>query len=316
MARYISSFPLEHERQLVTLGEGGTPLLAARYGRHRIYLKCEGYNPTGSFKDRGTVILVSSLLAAGVETAVEDSSGNAGASLAAYASRSGLKVKIFVPSYASGPKRSQIAAYGAEIVEVPGPRTAASHAALEEAARGTIYASHAFLPHGLAGMATIAYEIVEQLEHPPGVVVVPVGQGTLLLGLHMGFEAMKIAGAIERVPRLVGVQAAACAPISTAYASGIDAVEMVQERETQAEGIRILEPLRTRDVLQAVGDSGGEMLAVDEDEIASGRDALGKLGLYVEPTSAVIWSGIARAVKTCEGPIVGVLTGSGYKSSG
>ena len=301
---------------MVSLGEGGTPLIAVNYDRHKVYLKCEQHNPTGSFKDRGAAILVSSLRAAGVEEAVEDSSGNAGASLAAYAARCGLKVKIFVPSYASGPKRSQIAAYGAEIVEVPGPRTAASSAVLEEAARGIVYASHAYLPHGLAGIATMAHEIVEQLDKQPGAVVVPVGQGTLLLGLHMGFEAMKKAGVIARVPRLLGVQAAACAPISTAYVSGMGAVEEVQEGETQAEGIRILQPLHTIEVLQAVNDSHGEMLTVDEDEIAYGRDALGKLGFYVEPTSAVIWPGIAKAVETCEDPIVAVITGSGYKSGG
>jgi threonine synthase len=316
MARYIRSFPLEDEGKLVSLGEGGTPLLAVNHDRHRVYLKCEQYNPTGSFKDRGAAILVSSLRAAGVEAAVEDSSGNAGASLAAYAARCGLKVKIFVPSYASGPKRSQIAAYGAEIVEVPGPRMAASNAVVEEAARGMVYASHAYLPHTLAGIATMAYEIVEQLDKHPGTVVVPVGQGTLLLGLHMGFEAMKKAGAIDRIPRLLGVQAAACAPISTAYVSGMGAVEEVKEGETRAEGIRILQPLHTMEVLRAVNDSHGEMLAVDEDEIAFGRDALGKLGFYVEPTSAVIWPGIAKAVETYDGPIIGVITGSGYKSGG
>ncbi len=316
ITRYIRSFPLEGEGQLVSLGEGGTPLLAVNHDRHQVYLKCEQHNPTGSFKDRGTAILVSSLRAVGVEAAVEDSSGNAGASLAAYAARCGLKVKIFVPSYASGPKRSQIAAYGAEIVEVPGPRTAASIAVVEEAARGMVYASHAYLPHGQAGIATIAYEIVEQLDKQPGTVVVPVGQGTLLLGLHMGFEAMKKAGAIARVPRLLGVQAAACAPISTAYTLGMDAVEEVQEGETRAEGIRILRPLHTTEVIRAVNDSHGEMLTVDEDEIAFGRDALGKLGFYVEPTSAVIWPGIAKAIETNEGPIVGVITGSGYKSGG
>jgi threonine synthase len=187
---------------------------------------------------------------------------------------------------------------------------------MEEAARGMVYASHAYLPHGLAGIATMAFEIVEQLEKQPGTVVVPVGQGTLLLGLHMGFEAMKKAGAIARVPRLLGVQAAACAPISTAYVSGMDALEEVQEGETRAEGIRILQPLHTTEVIRAVCDSHGEMLAVDEDEIAFGRDALGKLGFYVEPTSAVIWPGIARAFKTCEEPIVAVITGSGYKSGG
>jgi threonine synthase len=147
-------------------------------------------NPTGSFKDRGSAVLVSALKAAGVEEVVEDSSGNAGASLAAYAARAAIQARIYVPEYASGPKRLQISAFGAQVVQIPGPRSATAEAVQREAKEGIAYASHAYLPHGIAGIATIAFEIAEQLKGSPGTVITPVGHGTLLLGLHRGFHAM------------------------------------------------------------------------------------------------------------------------------
>ena len=153
--RYSESFPLPPSSKLYSLGEGSTPLVAEEMDAGRIYLKCEHLNPTGSFKDRGTAVLISALKAVGVEEAVEDSSGNAGASFAAYAARAGIRAKVFVPDYASGPKRAQIEAYGAELVPIVGPRSAATEAVLRAVDAGSVYASHAHLPHIMAGMATI-----------------------------------------------------------------------------------------------------------------------------------------------------------------
>ena len=315
LARFYKTFPFGDVASLVSLGEGETPLLSTRLGDREIHLKCEYFNPTGSFKDRGTTILVSALRAAGITSVVEDSSGNAGASLAAYAARSGIHARIFVPSYASGPKRRQIEAYGAEIVPVPGPRSATSAAVLEEAALGMTYASHAHLPHGLAGFATIAFEIFDQLNETPEMVVVPVGQGTLLLGLYMGFVAMQTAGVIQTLPRLIGVQAASCAPIARAYMRDSESIEDVEEGTTLAEGIRIANPLRMAEVLHAVKGSKGGIIMVEEEVIIEGRNALSRRGFYVEPTSAVVWPGIKEVVKEANGPVVAVLTGSGYKSA-
>ena len=156
--RYLESIPLPPNSKLYSLGEGDTPLVVEEMDEGRVYLKCEHLNPTGSFKDRGTAVLISALKSVGVEEAVEDSSGNAGASFAAYAARAGIRARIFVPEYASGPKRAQIEAYGAELVPIVGPRSAATEAALRAAAGGSVYASHAHLPHIVAGMATIAFE--------------------------------------------------------------------------------------------------------------------------------------------------------------
>jgi threonine synthase len=281
----------------------------------RVSFKCEHLNPTGSFKDRGTVVLVSALVASRVSEAVEDSSGNAGASFAAYAARAGIAARIFVPDYASGPKRAQIEAYGAEVVRVPGPRSAASQAVVRAAQEGVVYASHAYLPHGLAGMATVAFELVEHLGRAPGAVYMPVGQGTLFLGVFRGFQALVSAGLIDRVPRLMGVQAKACAPMWEAFRSNSSIPVEVVEKDTLAEGIRIQNPHRGVEIMAALEACEGSIIAVEEEDIVEGRNALGRLGLYVEPTSAVVWSAITSTMDQVPDPIVAVLTGSGFKTS-
>jgi threonine synthase len=283
-------------------------------GQETAFFKCEHLNPTGSFKDRGSLVLVSALAALRVTEAVEDSSGNAGASFAAYCARAGIRATVFVPASASGPKRAQIEAYGARVVPVSGPRSAASEAAQRAVGGRTAYASHAHQPHGLAGMATIAFEIVEQLGGAPGSVFVPVGQGTLLLGLSRGFDALRAAGTIDGVPQLVGVQAQACAPLWAVARAGGVGLGFVQEGETVAEGIRIRSPLRGDALLEAVRRSGGTWVAVPEEAILEGRSALARLGLYVEPTSAVVWAALAAAGADVRRPIVAVLTGSGFKT--
>jgi threonine synthase len=312
--RFRTTIPLPPHAEMIGLGEGETPLIDLRIEGRTIYFKCEHLNPTGSFKDRGSVALVSALAALGVEEAVEDSSGNAGASFSAYAARAGIRARVFVPSYASGPKQAQIEAYGAEIVRVPGPRSTAAEAVRRAADAGAVYASHVYLPHGIAGMATIAFEIAERLGRSPGAVILPVGHGSLLLGLHRGFKAMVEAGEIDALPQLIGVQARACAPLWTAYTQGSVQPELVTEGETIAEGIRIVQPPRAGAVLDALGESGGRMVAVDEESIREGRNALARRGLYVEATSAVVWQALLMTLKDLVDPVVVILTGSGYKN--
>jgi threonine synthase len=314
LARFAASLGLPPGAVLPTLGEGGTPLVALTVEGRRVHLKCEHLNPSGSFKDRGSAVLAAALLAAGVRQAIEDSSGNAGASLAAYAARAGLPLRVFVPEYAAGPKQAQIAAYGAELVRVPGPRSQTALAALRAAEAGAVYASHVYLPFGLAGMATVAYELVDQLGGEPGAVILPVGHGTLLLGLDRGFGALREAGAIRRSPQLLGVQARACAPLWAVMQAGAAGLEWVREGETLAEGIRISQPLRGDAVLRAVEGSGGRILAVEEAEIETGRAELARRGLWVEPTSAVVWPALLQALPDLPDPVVMVLTGSGLKA--
>ena len=309
--RYWRTLLPDGER--VSLGEGRTPLVDVTLAKRRIYFKCEYANPTGSFKDRGMAALVSFLVARGVTEAVEDSSGNAGASFAAYAARAGLRARVFVPESAAGPKRLQIGMYGAELVSVQGARSEAASAAQRAAEAGATYASHAFLPHNLAGYATAAFEIVDQLHAGPGAVLVPAGQGGFILGMDRGFRALKDAGIIATLPVLVGVQAAACAPLAAYHEIGVTGLGFITEGATIAEGVRVRSPLRIDAVTRAVQESGGRFVAIDEAHILPGRDSLAKMGFYVEPTSALVWEALRTSLGGLPDPVVVVLTGSGYK---
>lgn len=316
--KYRHTFGLSDDLQPVTLGEGDTPLKWARAFRRKIAFKCEYKNPTGSFKDRGTTVIVNWLKARGVTEAVEDSSGNAGASLAGYAQNAGLRARIFVPATASGPKRIQIETYGADLVPIPGSRTDVAEAVRREAEGGAVYASHAYLPFNLPGYATAAYEIYEQLGNKmPGAVIVPAGQGGLLLGLARGFDALRVANnVIDRSSKIIGVQARACAPLWALSTAGPAGLGFVSENATLAEGVKVRHPVRAETVLQAVAASSGSMCVVDEEEILPGRAALKCLGLDVEPTSAIVWSALTQVIDQLPDPLVVVLTGAGFKYAG
>jgi threonine synthase len=312
--RYSHTFGLPEGATKVSLGEGDTPLVLAEAFGREISFKLEYLNPTGSFKDRGSATTASYLLAHGVAEAVEDSSGNAGASFAAYAARAGISARVFIPDSASGPKQAQIAAYGATLTRVMGPRSNASIAVRRAADGGQTYASHVYLPFGLPGLATVAYEIVSQMSAVPGTLVAPVGQGSLLLAAWRGFRSLYQAGVTSQLPRLVGVQAAACAPLWAVYTAGAVGLGWVTERETLAEGVRIKTPIRGDPVLRAVEESGGIFVAVEEDAILPGRESLARLGFFVEPTSAIVWDGLNQVLEKSPDPVVVLLTGSGYKS--
>jgi threonine synthase len=312
--RFRHAFGLPNEVEPISLGEGRTPLVWGRVGKERVAFKCEHQNPTGSFKDRGSTMIISYLQFKGVREIVEDSSGNAGASLAAYAARGGLSARIFIPDSASGPKRWQIEAYGAHLIRVMGPRSNAAQAVRKLADQGAVYASHAFLPINLPGYATIAYEIVEQLGGAPGSIFTPVGQGGLFLGLGRAFAVMYEKGITSRMPILVAVQARACAPIWALHAYGPAGMGFVTEGQTVAEGIRVRYPLRGDTVLHWIDQNNGLVTAVDEADIIEGRDQLAKQGFYVETTCGVIWKAIQELAGKVPEPFVAILTGSGLKN--
>ena len=313
--RYRHTFELPEDSAPVSLGEGITPLVWCGVLGRQVAFKAEYLNPTGSFKDRGTSPLVTFLKSRGIDVAIEDSSGNAGASFAAYAARAGIKASVYVPASSSGPKRKQIEAYGATLFPIPGSRTDVSEAVKKAAGTGTTYASHAYLPFNLPGYATAAYEIFEQLGAIPAAVVTPAGQGGLFLGLSRGFDALRRAGLTLDLPRMIGVQARACAPLWAMSTMGPKALEFVTEGNTLAEGIKTRFPLRGDAILQAAESSGGSFVVVDEADILRGRDELAAQGFYVEPTSAVVWSALEQILPGCPDPVVVMLTGSGYKAA-
>lgn len=305
----------------VSLGEPETPLVSVSWGAVQVAFKVEAALPTGSFKDRGAAVLVAWLRQRGVGAVVEDSSGNAGAALAAYCARAGISCTVYVPAAASPAKLTQIRVYGARVETVPGPREAATEAAVAgAAASGAAYASHLWNPAFLAGTATFAYETWEQLERRvPDVAVFPVGGGTLLLGAYRGWVALGDAGLIDRVPRLVGVQVGACAPLALAFDAGLDAPAPVVPGPSVAEGILTPRPPRGSQILAAVRATGGSVVTVDDDATLAALRDLGRLGVYVEPTAAVAAAGLRvlqRGGHIAAGErVVCALTGSGLKAT-
>jgi len=282
----------------------------------------EFLNPTGSFKDRGASLMVSALRELGAKILVDDSSGNAGAALAAYSAAAGLRARLFVPAYASGPKIRQIRAYGGELVPVEGPRPAATLQAQKACAENPdlVYASHNASPFFLAGLTTLAFEIAEDLGwRAPDHVVVPVGGGGLLLGLFYGFSLLLSLGWVKKIPKIHAVQAQACAPIVLAWERGYAEPEAVEPGETVAEGARIPRPERGREILAALRATGGQALAVSEEEIQKAQRELAQSGLYVEPTAALAPAGLLRLLGAgffARGETAVVpLTGSGLKTS-
>ena len=310
--RHTFNFGIELEE--ISLGEGNTPLLwTEAYGR-TIAVKCEFLNPTGSFKDRGSSLISSFLHFRNVKECIEDSSGNAGASLAAYTVRAGIQLNVLAPSQISGIKQKQMEALGARFSPVSGTRSEVSEITRQIADSGKTYASHAYLPFNIPGYATIAYEIYDQLgRRPPGAVVVPVGQGGLFLGLYHGFEALCRAGLMSKVPVLVGVQARKCAPLWSIINGGIPGLSFATDQPTLAEGIRVWHPIRGDSILSAVRSSNGKFAAIDEDDILTGVFEFAERGFHVEPTSAVVWSALGQCVEDLADPIVLILTGSGLK---
>src|SRR5438067_10374077 len=252
----------------VSLGEGWTPLVASRWEDVAVQFKLESQMPTGSCKDRGTAVMLNHLLEVGVGPIHEDSSGNAGSSIATYAAAAGLPCRIYVPAAAPRGKVVQIAASGAEVRAIPGTRQAVTDAAL--AAIGeSFYASHNWQPFFIEGTKTLAYELWEQLGFAvPDSILVPTGYGSNILGLERGFDELARGGEIAARPRLFAVQAANCAAFAAAWSAGVDRFVPFAAQPTAADGIATPKPVRVAEVLAALRRSRGGVVAVPEEEIA------------------------------------------------
>jgi threonine synthase len=275
--------------------------------------------PTGSYKDRGSAVMVSQLKRWGLTEIIEDSSGNAGASVAAYSTRAGIRARIFIPAYTSAGKAAQIALYGAKLIKVSGTREDATAATLS-VARDIFYASHNWSPYFIHGVKTLAFELWEQLDfRAPDAVIVPVGNGSLVLGCHMGFSELRKAGLIDRLPRIIAVQAACCAPLARAWQQWMSDPVPVVKGDTIAEGIASAAPIRGHAILAAVRETEGLFVTIEEHEILEGLKVMAAVGLYVEPTSAVAPAALAKLRAQggldYDGTVVVELTGSGLKAT-
>jgi threonine synthase len=299
------------------MGVGWTPLVPVSIFGRDVSLKLEFLSPSGSFKDRGVNAMVNQLVHMGAETLVEDSSGNAGASLAAHAARFGLKSHIYVPDYASQGKKHQISVYGASVIPIQGSRRDVEKAAQAAIGKGIAYASHAYHPAYLAGQVTAAYELWEQMEHQvPDWILCPVAQGGLFLGYWLGFSALFQAGLITKLPHLVAVQALRIAPIHQAFIHDLNHIpEVLQKSPTVAEGVAIAKPVRGKRILQALRETKGFTVAIEEPDILAAQEIAAHHGYYIEPTSALVIAGFKSLINVIpnDETIVLPLTGSGLK---
>ena len=315
--------PLHAPRVSVSLGEGDTPCVrlpaAGRLlGLTSLFGKLEFLNPTGSFKDRGTAVMVAVAVEHGVKELVEDSSGNAGASVSAYAARAGIRAHIFAPADAPKAKLRQISAYGAEVHAVDGDRQATSEAAVGfYREHGLVYASHALSPYFLEGTKTFAYEVAQQLgARGPAHVVFPVGNGGLFLGAWKGFRELREAGRLDSMPRLHCVQSRAVMPLAAAYEGQSWSPDAASA--TIAGGIATASPPRLEQMAGALRDTGGVAVAVDDADILRWRKTLAtEEGVFAEPTSAAALAGLEELVRRGEvgrdETVVVPITGSGLK---
>jgi threonine synthase len=306
--RYREAIPIDRDDAIVTFGEGLTPIVPAELGGRRIWIKQEGLFPTGSYKDRGATVLISQARRLGVRRVVEDSSGNAGAAIAAYCARAGIACDIYVPASNSRSKLAQIELYGAALHPIPGSREDTA-AAVWQAAQEHYYASHSWNPFFFHGTKTFAFEIVEQLGwRAPDAVVIPTGNGTLLIGAWIGFREMRQAGVIDRLPKLYAVQAAHCAPLALSPQES----SQFRPKATIAEGIAIAAPVRVEQCRQAVAETGGRIVTVSESQIIAALRETLRAGFYCEPTCAAAVAALPQV--DAGGEIVVPLTGHGLKA--
>ena len=291
---YQSAMDAKDVHDGVTLGEMPTPLLPRMMDGRRFYFKMEDRQPTGSFKDRGAKRLIGELAHIGIDK------------VAAYAAAAGIACRVYVPDDVSAERVKQIAAYGADIVRVPNGR-AHTMAMAQEELGDAYYASHIYNPLFIDGVKSMAYEIYDQLGGTvPDYIFVPIGNGTMLLGLYQGFEE------IGRLPHFVGVQSTKCAPVVDAF----HGFPHTPYRHTIAETIRVEEPPRMEAILWALRSSQGDAIAVEDGAILTAAKALGERGIYAELTAAAALAG-ARAFFTEGMPdnyrVVVPIPGSGLK---
>ena len=268
----------------ISLGEGMTPVVRLD---ENVLLKMDYFMPTLSFKDRGAEVLIAHCKDIGVDYVVQDSSGNAGNSVAAYSGKAGIKCEIFVPEGTSPGKIDMIRAHGATCTVVPGSR---DHCA--DVCRGKVdtdgcyYANHVYNPYFYEGTKTYIYEVFEQLKRMPKHIIIPVGNGTLFLGAIYALEHLLASGVIEEMPKIIALQSQNCDPLLQAAERGEDKPAKVTPTPTIAEGIAIGLPMRGEEILRLTHKYNIKYVHAPEDKIMEARAVLAKKGIYCEHTTA------------------------------
>ena len=314
--RYHDFLPVTPDTPRLTLGEGDTPLLPARHlgallGCRHLFLKCEGMNPTGSFKDRGMVLAVAKALERSATSVVCASTGNTAASAAAYAAAARLRCLVILPAgYVALGKLAQALTYGATVVPVEGSFDRALQLVLETARASGAELVNSLNPVRLEGQKTAAFEVCDALGRAPDVLALPVGNAGNITAYWKGFRQYLIAGRVKSAPAMWGFQAAGAAPLVEGHP--------VEKPETVATAIRIGKPARGPEALAAVAESGGLLDAVTDEEIMEAYRLVACYeGVMCEPSSAAAIAGLRKRARLGDDlsdlTVVVVLTGHGLK---
>jgi len=279
----------------VTLGEGMTPVIQFN---EDVMLKMDYFMPTLSFKDRGAAMLIAHCKAIGVESVVQDSSGNAGNSVAAYCAKAGIECEIFVPEGTSPKKIKMIEAHKAKVNIVEGSRDNCADVCREKVdSEKKYYANHVYNPFFYEGTKTYIYEIYEQLNRIPANIFVPLGNGTLFIGVIKGLEELIRSGLIKDMPNIIAVQSEYCDPFAKAVLNNEMIPSKVIPKPTMAEGIAIGIPMRGKEILEYIYKYNIEVITAPEDRILEARQILAGGGIYCEHTTAATY---AAYLKYCE----------------
>ena len=301
------------------------PRLAQAAGLERLWVKDESRNPTASFKDRASAIMVARAQELKAEVIVTASTGNAGAALAGMSAAMGQKAVIFAPRTAPPAKIAQLLIFGAQVLLVDGTYDDAFDLTIQAAAEFGWYCRNTgYNPFTVEGKKTAAFEIWEAIRrgvvaHSAGrplSIFVPVGDGNIISGVHKGFKDLQALGWLEQMPRIFGVQAEGSAAIANAFQAGSETIVPVSAR-TLADSISVDLPRDGVRAVRAVAQTGGRYIVIPDEEILKGMAALGKVGIFAEPAGAAAYAGLIRAIETGlispEDPVLVLNTGSGLK---
>lgn len=304
----VEAVNIDFEKR-ISMGEGHTPLIQNKNLGENLFIKCEFINPSGSFKDRGSVFEISQALLLGKNEVAVASTGNMAASIAAYSAFAGLKCVAFIPDTIHNNKLKQIIAYGATIVSVDGDYTIAMKLAEDyvEKHKNTFLAGD--YVYRFEGTKEIGKEILMEIGVPENIIV-PVGNGTIFCAIYKSFKDLKEMGKISKLPKMIAVQAVGCSPIYKAWKNKTS-ISSIENPETIATALICGNPIYGNLVLEVVKESGGEIVSVDDKEIKSAQELLGKNGIYVEVSGAVSFAGYLK--KSYENNTVILATGSGLK---
>jgi threonine synthase len=324
--KYRELMPIEKEESIISLAEGGTGLhrcqrLGRKLGLKKLYVKNEGENPTGSFKDRGMTVAISKAKELRKKKVLCASTGNTSASLAAYSARAGMECIVLVPKgQVAGGKMLQVTMHGARIIQVKGDFDQAFKTALELARRKKeLYLMNSINPYRLEGQKTLAFEISDQLHSKtPDTVILPVGNGGNISATWKGFTEFQQLSIAKTRPRMIGIQAEKAAPIAKAVKSRQSKIRPVHNPQTIATAIRIGSPVNWPKVLKAINESKGTAETVTDFEILQAQRELATLeGIFVEPASAASIAGLkklrAKGTVDSSETVVCVTTGHGLK---